>query len=242
MACHRSQSSWRPSQKSARIPRTRSRRSAVSGETARRPRIISFRRGKETPSFVANSNCVRPRGFRNSSNSISPGGVGGRCVGSRMSAVRSFSPLGLVIVCDLDFVGIARLPPKTHPVLGVDPNAVLVAPGTTESLQPIARGTARSRKSRTRLIWSSFRRAMSHNALGQARSALADASPLKMSLVAASQNDLITDNIMQAARVESRGQRRQRRKRTEQRSLYPRFITGPDYVGRRSQTLEAVQR
>ena len=57
-----------------------------------------------------------------------------------MVAVRSFGPLGLVIICDLDFVGIARLPSKTHPVLGVDPNAVLVVRGTTESFQPIARG------------------------------------------------------------------------------------------------------
>ena len=45
MACQRSQSCWSPSQKSAGIPRTRARRKAVSGVTARRPRTISFSRG-----------------------------------------------------------------------------------------------------------------------------------------------------------------------------------------------------
>jgi len=124
MACHRSQSSWSPSQKSARIPKTRSRRSAVSGDTARRPRTISFKRGNDTPSLTAKSDCVTPRGFRNSSRSISPGCVGGRCVGSLMSAVRGLGLSALVVVRDFDVVGIVTLPSETHSILVVDPNAV----------------------------------------------------------------------------------------------------------------------
>ena len=43
-ACQRSQSSCRPSQKSALMPVTRARRSAVSGVTDRLPRTTSFKR------------------------------------------------------------------------------------------------------------------------------------------------------------------------------------------------------
>jgi hypothetical protein len=39
---------------------------------------------KDTPSRIANADCVMFKGLRNSSNSISPGCVGGRWVGSRL--------------------------------------------------------------------------------------------------------------------------------------------------------------
>ncbi len=100
IACQRSQSCCKPSQNSADIPSTRERRKAVSGVTERFPFTISFKRGYETPSRRANSACVNPRGTTNSSNSISPGCVGGRLRGSR----RPLRPL--VVVCNLDFVGI----------------------------------------------------------------------------------------------------------------------------------------
>ncbi len=48
--------------------------------------------------------------------------------------------LTLVIVRDLDFVGISLLPPETDPVLIVDPNAVLSAPTPLQPLKSIARG------------------------------------------------------------------------------------------------------
>ncbi len=77
MACQRSQSCCNPSQKSALIPVTRAKRSAVSGVTARLPRMISFKRGNDTPRRTAKDDCDRPKGLRNSSRSISPGCVGG---------------------------------------------------------------------------------------------------------------------------------------------------------------------
>ena len=44
----------------------------------------------------------------------------------------------LVIVRDLDFVGISSLPTETDPVLIVDPYAVLTSPGSTQDLKSIA--------------------------------------------------------------------------------------------------------
>src|SRR3990172_7326950 len=99
--------------------------------------MISLSRGNETPRRVAKADCVIPRGFRNSSSSISPGWVGGRCVGSRRRT-KGFPLDPLVIVRDFDVVGIAVLPPKTDPVLVVDANAVLPCAVAAEALQPIA--------------------------------------------------------------------------------------------------------
>ena len=128
-ACHRSQSCCKPSQKSADIPSTCASRSAVSGVTPRLPRIISFKRGKEIPRRTAKADWLIPSGLRNSSSSISPGCVGGRLAGSRR-ATRSCDDLPrrgrpLVVVCDLNLVGILILPAKAHAILLVNANAVL---------------------------------------------------------------------------------------------------------------------
>lgn len=106
IACHRSQSCCRPSQKSADIPNTRDSLSAVSGVTDLRPLIISFKRGYETPSLWASSVWVMLRGLINSSKSISPGCVGGRFVGS-------FLDILLVVVCNFDIIYMSFLPNKT---------------------------------------------------------------------------------------------------------------------------------
>ena len=44
----------------------------------------------------------------------------------------------LVVVRDLDVVGIASLPSETHPILGVDSNAVLVTSSAPQPFKPIA--------------------------------------------------------------------------------------------------------
>src|ERR1019366_4652076 len=138
-ACQRSQSCCNPSQKSALMPSTRARRSAVSGVTARFPLMTSFSRGNETPSRTAKADCVTPIGTRNSSRSISPGCVGGRCVGRRLwtSAPRSAR---LVVVCDFNFVGIPVLPLEADPELVVDANAVLSGSVAFQAFEAIARG------------------------------------------------------------------------------------------------------
>lgn len=134
MACQRSQSCCRPSQKSALIPRTRDRRNAVSGVTERLPLIISFSRGYDTPRRRASSACVRPSGLTNSSRSISPGCVGGRFRGSRRPTALS------VVVCDFDFAGMTILPDKTNAVLLIDANTVLALPVSQQRLQAVAGG------------------------------------------------------------------------------------------------------
>ncbi len=139
-ACQRSQSVCRCSQKSALIPSTWASLSAVSAVTPRLPRTISFKRGKDTPSRWAKADCETPIGSRNSLSSISPGWVGGRCVGStrRTSAAR---PRGaLVVVSDFDLRGIAVLPAKADAVLSVDPDAVLAEPVALQAFQPIPWG------------------------------------------------------------------------------------------------------
>jgi hypothetical protein len=84
-----------------------------------------------TPSCTANADCEIPSGRRNSSNSISPGCVGGRCVGRR----RCTSARGrFVVVRDFDVVGIAVLPPEAHPELIVDVDTVRAATRGTQRL------------------------------------------------------------------------------------------------------------
>ena len=138
MACHKSQSCCSPSQKSALIPVTRAKRSAESGVTDRLPRTISFRRGNDTPRRIAKADCDTPRGLRNSSRSISPGWVGGWCVGSRR-ATNGFFLRRLVVVGDFDLVGIPVLPRKAHPVLFIDPDTILTCPVTHKSFQTVTR-------------------------------------------------------------------------------------------------------
>src|SRR5690606_18346242 len=98
-----------------------------------------------TPSWSAKADCVRPSGTKNSSRSISPGWVGGRCVGRRRCTSGDVS-VGLVVVRDFDLVGIAFLPPETDPVLFVDADAVLSGAVTPQPLQVIARGNAQLRQ------------------------------------------------------------------------------------------------
>jgi len=119
IACQRSQSCCRPSQKSGDIPTTWDNLSAVSGVTDRRPLIISFKRGYETPNFSASSVWVILSGFTNSSRSISPGCVGGRLAGSLLDIL-------LVIICDFDFICMTFLPNKTNTVLLVYSDTELI--------------------------------------------------------------------------------------------------------------------
>jgi hypothetical protein len=141
--CQRSQSSCKPSQKSALIPVTWAKRSAVSGVTLRFWRIISFSRGKDTPRRMAKADWDNPNGFRNSSNNISPGCTGGIAVGKRRRTSGRTPAERLVVVRDFDFVGIAPLPAKTDSVLFIDADAVLTAPISLETLQSIARRDSR---------------------------------------------------------------------------------------------------
>ncbi len=83
IACQRSQFCWPFSQNSAEVPNNAESRNAVSGVIPRFLLMISFTRGYETWMFSANSIWVIPNGFKNSSSSISPGCVGGRCFGKR---------------------------------------------------------------------------------------------------------------------------------------------------------------
>jgi len=71
----------------------------------------------------------------NSARSISPGWVGARSVGNR----REMSPFaGLVVVRDLDFIGISVLPTETDAILLVDPNAVLAPTTSAQWLESIS--------------------------------------------------------------------------------------------------------
>ena len=83
------------------------------------PSTISFRRLSEIPSCRAASTWQMAIGFRNSSSSISPGGIAGP------------SQLGsLVIVFDANFVGMSLLPSERDAILVIDSNAVLQLPFT----------------------------------------------------------------------------------------------------------------
>lgn len=120
------------------MPVTRARRRAESGVTARFPRVISLRRGNDTPNRTAKADCEMLSGLRNSSRSISPGCVGGWCVGSLRTTSRGARRLGLVVVRNLDLVRIATLPTKAHSILLVDPDAVLTGAFAREALQTVA--------------------------------------------------------------------------------------------------------
>src|SRR6266496_3976650 len=87
---------------------------AVSAVMPRLPLTIVFTRWIGTPIRDESSTCVTPRGFRNSSSSISPGAVGGRLVGS-MAVLTS------VVIDDLNGSRIAALEAEHDPVLINDP-------------------------------------------------------------------------------------------------------------------------
>src|SRR5437868_12824238 len=88
---------------------------------ARLPSTISLMRRGGTPIACASAVCDSAIGFKNSSIRISPGwGFGSS-----------------VIIDDLDLVRMAFLPDKANPPLIVDPDRVLPASITSESLKPI---------------------------------------------------------------------------------------------------------
>jgi hypothetical protein len=71
-------------------------------------------------------------GSRNSASRISPGWMGG------LVAVAWAIGCLLVVVADLDGVGVAALPPKADAPLVVDADAVLASPVAGELLEPVA--------------------------------------------------------------------------------------------------------
>src|SRR5262249_17926994 len=86
-----------------------------------------FNRLSEIPSRRAASSWPIPIGLRNSSRSISPGGIDGP------------SQFGsLVIVFDADFVGMTLLPSERDAILIVDPNAVSARLVALQRLQTVA--------------------------------------------------------------------------------------------------------
>src|ERR1051326_5125084 len=88
-------------------------------------RNTRMRRGGTLMSF-ARRYCAMPIGFRNSSDSTSPGCTGG-----------SFEDL--VVVDDFDFVGMTGLPFETHAPLHIDRDAPLASSIALQLLEPIAR-------------------------------------------------------------------------------------------------------
>ena len=115
------------------ISNNRASRIAVSAVIPRRPRTTSFRRFRGMSMRRAASTCVRFAGRRNSSSSISPGGVGGR---SRSSTDRGPS----VVVLASDRIGATSLEPECDPIPLVNPQAVAPGPVALQRLQTIARG------------------------------------------------------------------------------------------------------
>ena len=106
-------------------------RSAVSAVTPRRSRIISEIRVTGTRNAIAKAFDESPRGFMNSSRSISPG-----CrAGMRAPSSRT----GLVVIDDLNFKGIAISPSEANPVLIVDPQAPFTIPVALKPFQSVSR-------------------------------------------------------------------------------------------------------
>src|SRR6266571_3869732 len=123
--------------------------------------MTSLRRGNDTPSRTAKFDWVMPSGFKNSSRSISPGCVGGLFRGNRRATKPRDNTCGrvarrlLMVVRDLDVVGISSLPAKTHSILThsvpcqrvvdpehhwlmlVDADAMLRAPVTFQSFKAV---------------------------------------------------------------------------------------------------------
>ena len=88
---------------------------------------MRFRYGIRVWGVASNWTCERPMGFRYSSNSISPGCVGGPCVGMRttMSSLVSKSFLAGVVgrsmvIRDLHAFLAVIVPNETYPELAVD--------------------------------------------------------------------------------------------------------------------------
>src|SRR6266850_5028487 len=127
IASCRSQSACKRIQNWGDVFNRRARRNAVSAVMPLLPSTISFRRLSEIPSRRAAATWPIPIGLRNSSSSISPGGIAGP--NQRES---------LVIIFDADFVGMALLPSERDAILIVDPNAVPTSVVPFQPLEPIA--------------------------------------------------------------------------------------------------------
>src|SRR5258706_15234580 len=104
-----------PIQNSAVVRKNRAKRSAVSGVIDRFPLTIALIRICGTPIALARAYWLRPKGFKKSSRSTSPGWVGGK------SAMMDSS----VIVNNFDIVGVTAAPSETNAPALVDPTAVL---------------------------------------------------------------------------------------------------------------------
>ncbi len=126
------------------FPSTLASLSAVSGVTPRLPLIISLRRGNETPSLTAKSDCVMPIGFKNSSSSISPGCVGARFLGSLVFIVlpagirNAERPLDLVVVDNFDLICSPILPTEADTIPLVDSDTHLTFPVVLQLLQHVS--------------------------------------------------------------------------------------------------------
>lgn len=116
------------------MPKNFASRSAVLGVTPRRPLTSSLTRWYGTRIASANWRCDRPIGSRNSRNSISPGCVGTRCVGTLIML-----PLESVVIDDFDVGRPGVGPAKTNSVTPVDADAVLPPTIGPKGLQPVAR-------------------------------------------------------------------------------------------------------
>src|SRR5215467_12000361 len=87
-----------------------------------------------TPRSRATRLALSLRGFKNSSRSISPGETG-------FSFLFDTLPLRLVVICDLNLVGMSVFPAETDSKLIVDPNTVLTGASGAQRLESIAWGT-----------------------------------------------------------------------------------------------------
>jgi len=132
-ACHRSQSDCKPIQNSGEVLKRRARRSAVSAVTPRRPLMISLRRFSGIRILRAASTWVSPEGRRNSSSSISPGGVGGRF---KSSTDRGPS----MVIFARDIISLTFFESKRDSILVVHSDAEVSGTGTLQRFQPVACG------------------------------------------------------------------------------------------------------
>jgi hypothetical protein len=99
------------------LPKSRDSRSAINGVTARSSLNSSWIVCRETLRATANALAVKPNSGMKSSRNISPGCVGGTW---RDSVFKIDMVASLMVVCDLDIVGIAVPESKTDAPLVVD--------------------------------------------------------------------------------------------------------------------------
>ncbi len=106
-----------------------------------------------------------PRGLINSSNSISPGWVGGRFSGNLLESLLS------VVICNFDFICISLRPHKTNAVLLIDSNTILIVLISFQPFESVSRWDLKfgyilyaidlvkfSSCNRPNLLWTNFSR------------------------------------------------------------------------------------